>query len=203
MGLTLFIERKVNRQYFVFIIPPQWAQNINTIIIIVGGPLLAHILVRLRKAGYAISIPLQFASALTLIGIAFMLLPVGIYFANSKGYVSFNWIIANYSLQSFAELLISPIGYAMIGQLAPQRMQGMMMGTWLMTSGIAATFSSRLSQMALGHHAPHASPLVTNYDYSHTFGTIGISSAICGLLLFALSPFLYRLISGKQSTHSA
>ena len=75
MGLTLFFERNVDRQFFGILIPPQWMQNVNTFVIIIGGPLMAHINQHFRKKGYKISIPFQFTTALILIGLGFLLLP--------------------------------------------------------------------------------------------------------------------------------
>ncbi len=127
-------------------------QNINTVVIIIGGPLLSFIFTNLRERGININIPLQFSFALLLIGLGFAILPVGISFANAAGFVNFNWIFASFILQSIGELFISPIGYAMVGQLAPVHLRGLMMGVWLMITGVSAILSDHFSKMALGHH---------------------------------------------------
>jgi POT family proton-dependent oligopeptide transporter len=197
MGLTLFIERNVDRHYLGMIVPPQWVQNINTIVIILGGPILSVAFSRLREKGVNLSISLQFAFALVMIGVGFAILPLGIYFADAGGYSNFNWIIASFIFQSLGELFISPIGYAMVGQLAPMRMQGMMMGTWLMITGVAATLSNYFSKMALG--AEHATnPMLTNPSFSHTFSLLGWTSIAAGLLLFACLPLMARLTHEKD-----
>jgi POT family proton-dependent oligopeptide transporter len=196
MGLTLFIERNVDRHYLGMLIPPQWVMNINTIVIILGGPLLSVFFTRLREKGIGLTIPLQFAFALLMIGIAFAILPLGIYFADAKGYTGFNWILASFILQSIGELFISPIGYAMIGQLAPIRLQGLMMGTWLMVTGVAATMSDYFSKMAL-NIAGATDPLITNASFSHTFMILGWTSIIAGILLFICLPLMARLTHEK------
>jgi POT family proton-dependent oligopeptide transporter len=198
MGLNLFIERNVDRQVWGYLIAPQWVQNINTIVIILGGPTLSIVFSRMRERGINISIPLQFSIALLLIGMAFALLPVGISMANPQGYTSFGWIFACYLLQSLGELFISPIGYAMVGQLAPVRLRGLMMGMWLMISGVAATLSDRFSKLALGA-GDSIDPLVTNANYSHTFGMLGWTAMGIGLLLFVLIPFVSRLTHEKKA----
>jgi POT family proton-dependent oligopeptide transporter len=196
MGLMLFIERNVDRHYLGMIIPPQWVQNINTFVIILGGPLLSIAFSRLRERGIRITIPLQFSFALLMIGIAFAILPIGIHFANPQGFSGFNWILASFVFQSIGELFISPIGYAMIGQLAPLRLQGLMMGTWMMTTGVAATLSDYFSKMALGiTHS--ADPLVTNSSFSHTFSLLGWSSIATGLALLLVLPLMIRLMHEK------
>ncbi|MCB1107196.1 MAG: oligopeptide:H+ symporter [Chlamydiia bacterium] len=196
MGLTLFFLHNVDRTVMGFTVPPQWLLNINTIIIIIAGPTLAYVCKKLREKGVTIRIPVQFAIALLLIGIGFAILPFGIYFANAEGISSFSWVIMSYILQSLGEILLSPIGYAMIGQLIPARMQGLMMGTWLMVVGVAATLSNYFSQLSFDE-AKVNSPLETNPGFSETFSLLGWSAIIAGGILFALTPVLKKLIQEK------
>ncbi|MDF1654545.1 MAG: oligopeptide:H+ symporter [Coxiellaceae bacterium] len=197
MGLTLFIARNVDRTLHGFLIPPQWFENINGIIIIIGGPLLAHTFQRLRRRGVNVNIPIQFSAALVLIGFAMFMLKFGIKFADPKGYVPIYWPVACYSLLTLGELFISPIGYAMVGQLAPTKLRGIMMGTWLMLTGISATLSSLLSKRMLGHHTV-TSPLVTNPTYSDTFTQLAWFAIAVGIALFCVSPLLRRLIDSDN-----
>ncbi len=196
MGLTLFIDRNVDRHFLGFIIAPQWVQNINTIVIIIGGPLLSILFSSMRARGTRLTIPLQFSFALIMIGIAFAILPIGIHFADAQGFSNFNWILVSYILQSVGELFISPIGYAMIGQLAPIRLQGLMMGTWLMITGVAATMSDYFSKMALGT-TQSIDPLVTNPSFSHTFAILGWTSICGGIILLISIPLILRLTHEK------
>lgn len=193
MGLTIFIDHNVQREYGDWIIPPQWFQNINTISIVIGGPLLGIIMHKMRQRGIQINIPSQFALALLCIGIAFAILPIGISYANYMGMVNPSWIICSYVLQSIGELLISPIGYAMIGYLAPTSLQGMMMGMWMLTSGIGGTLSSYSSNwMIAGQES--VSPLATNSGYSYVFLVLGLFAIGASMILFVLIPKLRALI---------
>jgi POT family proton-dependent oligopeptide transporter len=197
MGLNLFIERNVDRHLLGIIIAPQWVQNINTIVIIIGGPLLSVLFSMMRGRGININISLQFSLSLFLIGIAFAILPLGIYLADTQGYVNFNWILLCYILQSCGELLISPIGYAMVGQLAPLRLRGFMMGMWMMVTGVSAILSDYFSKMALGQ-TDSINPLISNPSYSHTFGLLGWASIFASILLFILTPRIATLIQEKR-----
>ncbi len=197
MGLTLFIAHNVDRMIGGFIIPPQWVQNINTIIIIIGGPSTAYLYRMLRRRGINISIPIQFTLALFLIGIAFVLLTVGIHFANPQGYVHFYWIAISFILQSLGELLISPIGYAMIGQLVPHKSQGLLMGTWMMITGVAATIANIFSKMALGK-TDAVNPLITNPHFTQTFNILGWGAIVAGMIMLFVIPFLHKLIKDKK-----
>jgi POT family proton-dependent oligopeptide transporter len=132
-----------------------------------------------------------------LIGTAFAILPVGISFADAQGLVNFNWILASYILQSIGELFISPIGYAMVGQLAPLRLRGLMMGMWMMITGIAAISSDHFSKMALGS-VQTTDPLITNASYSHTFGMLGWTAIGAGVVLLIAVPVISRLTHEKR-----
>src|SRR5207249_3262337 len=122
-----------------------WIQNINTVCIVLGGPVLAALFTRMRAGGWKIDIPKQFAASLLLMAVAFLILPLGIKLAGADGKSAFVWLFASYVLQSIGELLIMPIGYAMIGKLAPKQYQGVMMGSWMLVTGLAPVFAGDFS----------------------------------------------------------
>lgn len=199
MGLTFFIDHNVTREFGSWIIPPQWFQNVNTLSIVIGGPLIGILFNHLRQKGWQINIPAQFALALLLIGLAFVILPIGIAYADNQGMVNPGWVVASFVLQSAGELLISPIGYAMIGSLAPASLQGVMMGMLLLCSGVGATLSSYSSNlMIVGQKSTSA--LVTNTGYSQVFLMLGLFAIASSLVLYILVPTLRKLMQ-ERSTH--
>lgn len=197
MGLTYFIDNNVDRNWLMMTIPPQWFQNINTLSIVIGGPLLSALLNRLRSRGIPINIPTQFALALLLISLAFIVLPIGIISANSAGLVAPCWIILSFILQSAGELLISPIGYAMVGALVPSSLQGVMMGMWMLATGVGAILSSYSSNWMMGGQ-DSISPLLTNASYSRVFLELGLFALAASLLLLILRSKLCKWIKNKQ-----
>lgn len=200
MGLTQFINHNVQRNWLTLTIPPQWFQNINTICIVAGGPIFSFIFTRIRARGGHINIPVQFAFSLFLIGAAFVLLPIGILNADKNGLVAPIWIVLSFILQSAGELLISPIGYAMIGALAPSSLQGIMMGMWMFSTGVGATLSSYSSNwMTVGQDV--SNPLMTNTGYSRVFLYLGIIAILAGFGLFLLSSIIKRWMVGKNITY--
>ncbi len=194
MGLALFLEHNVDMQAFGFKIAPQWAQDINSVVVVVGGPILAIILQKMREHGKNVSNPLLFCLALVFIGLGFVVLPLGIHLANPQtGLVGFSWVFISYVLQSMGELCISPIGYAMVGRLVPRKLQGLMMGVWMMTSGVAGIGSSYISNSAVGGQ-DLAKPLLSNPSFASSFNWVGYGSIAAGLVLFVLIPWLNRMI---------
>ncbi len=194
-GLMLFAVHNVNLMVGKVEIQPQWIQNINTVVIVVGGPLLAALFTRLRGRGWTIDIPKQFATSLILMALGFLILPIGIQLAGGAAKSAFVWLFVSYILQSIGELLISPIGYAMIGKLAPKQYQGIMMGSWMLVTGLASLFAGDFSGMI---PEPTGTSLVaSNLQYAKLFGALGAGSLVVGIALIALIPFLRKLITDR------
>ncbi|MFO0679748.1 MAG: peptide MFS transporter [Polyangiaceae bacterium] len=191
-GLQLFAVHNVDRKVWGFTIEPQWIQNINTVVIVLGGPLLSAFFVKLRARGVNVDIPRQFAASLVLMGVGFLALPLGIALAGPSGLSSFTWIFVSYVFQSLAELLISPVGYAMIGKLAPRKYQGVMMGSWMLVTGLASVFAGDFSSMV--PEPSEGTAVTTNPVYAKLFVELGCGSVILGIVLLVLNPLLRRLI---------
>jgi len=125
---------------------------------------------------------------------AFLILPVGIKLAGD-GKSAFAWLFWSYVLQSIGELLISPIGYAMIGKLAPRQYQGIMMGSWMLWTGLASLFAGDFSGMI--PNPVGTTPATTNAGYAKLFTQLGIGTLAVGVALVVLIPFLRKLITDK------
>lgn len=196
-GLQLFADNNVDLIVGGIKVQPQWIQNINTVVIVIGGPTMSALFTRLRKQGWNIDVPKQFSASLLLMGFGFLALPVGIKLAGADGKSAFVWLFISYVLQSVGELLISPVGYAMIGKLAPTQHQGVMMGSWMLVSGLASLFAGDFSGMI--PEPSGSTPLETNPAYVTLFTELGLGSLGVGILLVLLTPTLRRLISDKEA----
>ena len=93
-GLMLFAVNNVDLMVGPVKIQPQWIQNINTVCIVLGGPVLAALFTRMRARGWRIDIPKQFAASLLLMALAFLILPLGIKLAGADGKSAFVWLFA-------------------------------------------------------------------------------------------------------------
>lgn len=193
MGLTLFAKNNVNRDVFGFLIAPGWIQNINSVTIIIGAPILGALFIWIRRATHhATLLPLQYAFGLLLAAVGLLILPIGISLGQA-GYTAFIWLFATYVLQAIAELLISPIGYSMVGQLVAPRWQSICMGSILLNSGVAAVLASYLSNDALGKTGS-SNPLVTNPTFSAMFSHLGWVTFGVAILMFLLAPLIKWLM---------
>lgn len=195
-GLQLYAVGNVWMNVWGVPVAPQWVQNINTVVIVIGGPWLAAVFARWRARGWPVDIPMQFAASLVLMGLGFLALPLGIQLSDpATGRADFFWLGLSYVLQSVGELLISPVGYAMIGRLAPRQHQGVMMGAWMLVTGLASLFAGDFSGVVT--QPVDGSPLATNAAYAALFTQLALGALATGALLLALRPRLRRLIAGE------
>jgi len=195
-GLQLFAVGNVKLELWGIRIAPQWVQNINTLVIVLGGPLLAAWFARLRERGWPVDVPQQFAASLVLMGLGFLALTLGISLADAQGKVDFVWLGTSYVLQSLGELLISPVGYAMIGRLAPRQYQGVMMGSWMLVTGLASLFAADFSGMVA--QPAGSTALSSNPAYASLFTQLGLGSVAVGVLLVLMIPTLRKLIGAPE-----
>ena len=196
-ALQQFADNNVRLAVGNFKIAPVWVQNINTVVLVFGGPLMSALFVRLRERGWKIDVPRQFATSLILMGIGTLALPLGISLADGTGKVDFVWLFIYYVFQSFGELFISPVGYAMVGRLAPQKYQGIMMGAWMLQTGLASVFATDLASLIPEPTAGSAA-LSTNPAYSSLCSELGWGTIGVGVVLILLIPFLGRLIKDAE-----
>jgi POT family proton-dependent oligopeptide transporter len=88
----------------------------------------------------------------------------------------------------------------MIGKLAPRQYQGIMMGAWMLVTGLASVFAGDFSSMV--PEPSEGSAVTTNAVYSKLFFELGCGSLVVGVLLLVLYPFLKKLITDGVESDS-
>ncbi|HRD69003.1 MAG TPA: oligopeptide:H+ symporter [Legionella sp.] len=201
MGVTLFIKNNVDKHFLNYEVPTQWILNINTILIIAGAPLLSMLINKLQSEGFKVSVTKQFVCAFFALALSFLFLTAAVIFSNGDGYCSLIWIVLHYAAQSIAELLIGPVGYAMIGRIAPAKLHGILMGTWMMVSGVSASLSQLFSNNMVKTES--SVPLVTNPDYLSVFNQLCLWALFGGIFLYLVSSKIGSWVDGKNKQQSA
>ena len=132
------------------------------------------------------------------VGFGFLFLVWGTRFAGPDFKVGLWWLAGLYLIHSMAELCISPVGLSMITKLSIARIVGMMMGVWFLSISVAQYVGGIVAQLAsvetVGGEVTNLSVSLTTY--AGVFQTIGIASAIIGVVLLAISSFLKRWMHG-------
>lgn len=120
-------------------IPATWFQAINSLFIIIFASVFAGIWTWFARRNINISSPAKFSIGLIMaaIGFGLMIIPANMLVAgNGLIKVSAWWLIVSYFFQTFAELLISPVGLSSMTKLAPRRFVGQMMGVWFLATSV-------------------------------------------------------------------
>lgn len=189
IGLTLFASDFVQREWFGFTIPAAWFYSLNPLFIILFAPLLGLVVQRWSQSQLSNYLK-KFGLGLLFTSVSFLILTVAsIYLADSNSRISPLWLVAIYASQSFAELCISPIGLAAISLLAPQRLQGQMMGLWFIAASLGNLIAGILSK-GMSFDKVEQLP--------HLFGQTSLWLLAFGLLLFLMVPFVNRWLADKS-----
>src|SRR5205823_11423449 len=100
--------------------------------------------------------------------------------------VSVVYLIALYFFQTTSELCISPVGLSSMSKLAPQRLAGMVMGTWFLATAIGNYLAGRAAQLS-----------ATN-GFGFLFKALIVMSLIIAAALFAVAPVIRKMMVGHE-----
>lgn len=195
-SMMLFADRNMSKEFLGFTIDAQFTQFFNPFFIILLSPIFSRLWLKLDENRINPSIPSKFTLGIFFMAIGFLVLGYGTRYFSNDGVTSPWWLVSAYFLETCGELLLSPIGLAMVTRLSPRHLRGMMMGMWFLILSVAfalggglATFSS----IAKGTSTQAASDI-----YAHAFqifGYIGLAMTVVALLCI---PYLKRLISHQK-----
>ncbi|HMG48315.1 MAG TPA: peptide MFS transporter [Allosphingosinicella sp.] len=200
-SLTLFADRNTELSFFgLFNISAGQTQSFNAIFIVLLAPLFSILWTAMARRDIEPTIPVKFALALMGVGAGFLFLVWGTHYAGSDFKVALWWLAGLYLIHSVAELCISPVGLSMITKLSIARIVGLMMGVWFLSISVAQYVAGAVAQVA---SVETVGGQVTNLQvsletYAGVFWKIGVASAVIGLILLGLSPFLKRWMHGVK-----
>jgi len=181
-SLTLYANSSIDRTIFGLLIPASFFQAVNPMIIILLGPFIAKLWLKIDKSNYSISTAKKMGFGLILLGSGFLLLT----FASNSNtiIISFWWLVAVYFLHTLGELCLSPIGLSMVTRVSPKKLASLMMGFWFLSSAVANYMAGKL-------------PLILNSLNINLFGFLTLTSFSSGLLLILIAPFIEKLINKR------
>jgi len=192
-SMTLFIQRVVRRAVFGIDIPTVAFLSLNPLWIIILSPILAVLYNYLKKRNKDLPITSKFALGILTISLCFFVLKISTLFVSGEEKISALWIVLAFFLFSLGELLVSALGVAMIAQIAPKRMYGVMMGTWfLIAATLGASVSGLLAGLANVPKALHESHAILTI-YGKAFFHIGLIGLSLTIVIFLVSPYIKRM----------
>lgn len=144
-SLTYFAEEQTDRQVGSTIIPASAFQSVNAIAIVIFAPVFAWIWTRLSKRNMEPASPYKQALGLFLLAIGYLIIAFGVKGLAPGVKVSMMWLISLYTIHTFGELCLSPIGLSMVNKLAPVKFASLLMGVWFLSTATANKFAGTLS----------------------------------------------------------
>jgi proton-dependent oligopeptide transporter, POT family len=178
--LAIYSDERMNWSIFGWTAPSSWIGSIEPVWIILLSPLFAILLTRLGQR--APTTPRKFAYGVIGMGVAFLLfLPMS---GSTGRAVPALWVLAIMAVFAISELLLSPIGLSVTTKLAPEAFRAQMMALYFFSVGIGTSMSGVLS----GYYDP-----AREFAY---FGILGAVAVAAGVIVFALSPWISRLMEG-------
>ena len=144
-SLTYFAEEQTNRNLFGSVVPASYFQSINAVAIVIFAPLFALLWTWLGKRSMEPPSPFKQAMGLFLLAVGYLVIAFGVKGLAPGMKVSMMWLVALYTIHTFGELCLSPIGLSMVNKLAPVRLASLLMGVWFLANATANKFAGTLS----------------------------------------------------------
>jgi len=185
--MNLYTDEKVNRMVLGWQIPTTWFQAVNSIFILMLGPIFSWLWTRLAERGKDPSIPFKMAMGLLLVSVGFVLMMGASMQSAAEGKAALMWVIGAYFIHTMGELCLSPVGLSMVTKLAPKRYASLLMGAWFLSNAIANKAAGMI-----GGYADKLGEL-------HLFGVIVAFTAVAGVVLLILARPLRRMMHGADA----
>ena len=198
-SIVLYIERCVDRKFFSFSIPTVFFLSLNPLFIFALSPLYAFLYKVLGKRNKDLNITTKFPLGILLIALCFFVLYLSTFFILSDGKTSFLWIVLVFFLFSAGELFTGALGVAMITQIAPKRLYGIMMGSWFLISmALAADLAGSLASLTSIPKALLNNGHAMFHVYGSGFWKMGLFGLVVAIIGFMLSPWLQKMIHSGE-----
>lgn len=146
-SLTYFAQEQTDRSLFGMEVPASYFQSINAVAIVIFAPIFAIIWTKLGKANREPSSPVKQAMGLFLLAVGYLIIALGVKDLDPSLKVSMFWLVTLYTVHTFGELCLSPIGLSMVVKLAPIRFASLLMGVWFLSTATANKFAGDLSSL--------------------------------------------------------
>jgi POT family proton-dependent oligopeptide transporter len=146
-SLTFFAQEQTDRHLFNWEVPSSYFQSINAVAIVIFAPIFAYLWTKLGASNREPSSPVKQSLGLFLLAVGYLIIAVGVKDLDPSVKVSMFWLVTLYTVHTFGELCLSPIGLSMVVKLAPVRFASLLMGVWFLSTATANKFAGDLSSL--------------------------------------------------------
>ncbi len=143
-SLTYFAEEQTNREVFGTTVPTSYFQSINAVAIVIFAPLFVWLWGWMGKRNMEPASPFKQAMGLFLLAMGYLVIAFGVKGIDPSTKLSMVWLVSLYTIHTFGELCLSPIGLSMVNKLAPVKLASLLMGVWFLSTAAANKFAGTL-----------------------------------------------------------
>src|SRR5690606_5062251 len=150
-SFNLFADRYTDLEVMGFHIPSIWFQSLNPLFILLLAPIISILWVKLGAKGLEPNSMVKFALGMLLAaaGFGLMIMASKSILVAPGALASPLWLVGSLFLLTLGELALSPVGMSSMTRLAPEGMQGQIMGVFFasiaMGNLVAAFFGSHVT----------------------------------------------------------
>ncbi len=201
--LSVFAEDLTQRKLLGMTIEASYYQSVNGLFIVALAPIFAAMWIRLARARKEPSSVNKFAIGMVLVAISFVVMLPTLSTVPSLEFmqtvaagkaviaesqkVSGGYLIALYFVYTCAELCISPVGLSSMSKLAPQRLAGMVMGTWFLGTAIGNYLAGRAAGFA------------EKRGFAFLFPFLIIGALVIALAMFVVAPMIKKMMAVEDT----
>jgi POT family proton-dependent oligopeptide transporter len=195
-SMNFFADQRTDRVVFGYQFPAPWLQSVNSAVLLLAAPAFAALWTWLGRRRREPSTPAKMAAAMVLMAAGFAVMVVGARRSDGGQLVSPMWLVVAYTLHTFGELCLSPIGLSLVTKLAPIKWVSLLMGVWFFATGVSEFLAGQLAAL-MGK--------IARGEVFHLFGgqadfflVFVVSSLLAALGLVALRPWLRARMHGRD-----
>lgn len=177
-------------------IPTSFFQSINAIAIVIFAPLFALLWTWMGNKNIEPASPYKQAIGLFLLAVGYAVIAIGVKDVTAK--VSMMWLVSLYSIHTFGELCLSPIGLSMVNKLAPVKFASLLMGVWFLSTSAANKFAGVLSGLYPENGVSKSFIGFQITDLYDFFMIFVVMAGVAAIILFVLSSRLLKMMHGVR-----
>jgi POT family proton-dependent oligopeptide transporter len=195
--LNLFIDREVQRTFGSITLPTSFFYSLDPTFMMLMGPFLAGLWMRLAQKGKEPFVLSKLAFALLMLSVGFGVFVLAALQAFHYGQAGAYFVVIAYALFPLAELCIIPISLAFITEQAPKGLEAFMVSVWMLSNAVSSYLTGVISRHGQINFSLQA---VIDFKraaviYHQQFMLTALALIIVAILAYVLSPIVKRLLT--------
>lgn len=134
-AIAIFIDQKINRQFFGLTIAPGSIPTIYTILGLIAGPIFVYLYTKTRVRD--IPIVKKYALGILMCALTFSVLSIPTLLLRGQGPYSILWMVVYYIFMALSDQMVWPIGSSLVSKLSPAAYETQMQTAWGQAAAVA------------------------------------------------------------------